>query len=136
MLSLWVPSVCEIFGRLDDWFLGVWTVTQSSIPCLDRFDVVLGEGGVFHFALWHGGDWLVDGIWKRGNVSPFARVRPQKWGKKDAFHRIPFLVNRANVKTAIITLGTGDLPSLLLERCCVWGISIGYIDFVCGHVEH
>ncbi|GFV24097.1 zinc finger BED domain-containing protein 5 [Trichonephila clavipes] len=49
---------------------------------------------------------------RRGNVSPFARVRPQRWGKKDAFHRIPFLVNRANVKTAIITLGTGDLPSV------------------------
>ncbi|GFY11044.1 hypothetical protein TNCV_4470311 [Trichonephila clavipes] len=49
---------------------------------------------------------------RRGNVSPFARVRPQRWGKKDAFHRIPFLVNRANVKTAIITLGTGDFPSL------------------------
>ncbi|GFU66117.1 hypothetical protein TNCV_2857901 [Trichonephila clavipes] len=47
----------------------------------------------------------------RGNVSPFARVCPQRLGKKDAFHRIPFLVNRANVKTAIITLGTGDLPS-------------------------
>ncbi|GFX06440.1 hypothetical protein TNCV_3016741 [Trichonephila clavipes] len=49
---------------LDDWFLGVWTVTQSSIPCLDSFDVGLGESGVFHFALWHGGDWLVDGIWE------------------------------------------------------------------------
>ncbi|GFV99699.1 integrase catalytic domain-containing protein [Trichonephila clavipes] len=46
---------------------------------------------------------------RRGNASPFARVRPQRWGKKDAFHRIPFLVNRANVKTAIVTLGTGDL---------------------------
>ncbi|GFW66503.1 hypothetical protein TNCV_3310221 [Trichonephila clavipes] len=52
---------------------------------------------------------------RRGNVSPFARVRPQRWGKKDVFHRIPFLVNRANVKTAIIILGTGDLPSL--RRC-------------------
>ncbi|GFS61378.1 hypothetical protein TNCV_3105581 [Trichonephila clavipes] len=49
---------------------------------------------------------------RRGNVSPFARVRPQRWGKKDAFHRIPFFVNRANVKTAIITLGTGNLPSI------------------------
>ncbi|GFU77685.1 hypothetical protein TNCV_4968291 [Trichonephila clavipes] len=53
---------------------------------------------------------------RRGNVPPFARVRPQRWGKKDAFHQIRFLVNsknRANVKTAIITLGTGDLPSIL-----------------------
>ncbi|GFW32317.1 hypothetical protein TNCV_674761 [Trichonephila clavipes] len=53
---------------------------------------------------------------RRGNVSPFARVRPQRWGKKDAFHQIPFLVNsknRANVKIAVVTLGTGDLPSQL-----------------------
>ncbi|GFY06982.1 hypothetical protein TNCV_4202541 [Trichonephila clavipes] len=53
---------------------------------------------------------------RRGNVSPFARVRPQRWGKKDAFHQIPFLVNsknRAIVKMAVVTLGTGDLPSLL-----------------------
>ncbi|GFW38870.1 hypothetical protein TNCV_4078291 [Trichonephila clavipes] len=33
---------------------------------------------------------------KRGNVSPFARVRPQRSGKKDAFHQIPFLVNSKN----------------------------------------
>ncbi|GFS60800.1 hypothetical protein TNCV_2001881 [Trichonephila clavipes] len=56
-------------------------------------------------------DWSRVSVW-RGNVSPFARVRPQRWGKKDAFHQIPFLVNRANVKTAVVTLGTGDLPSL------------------------
>ncbi|GFY06985.1 hypothetical protein TNCV_4202561 [Trichonephila clavipes] len=51
---------------------------------------------------------------RRGNVSPFARVRPQRWGKKVAFHQIPFLVNsknRANVKIAVVTLGTGDLLS-------------------------
>ncbi|GFT52960.1 hypothetical protein TNCV_2202661 [Trichonephila clavipes] len=59
---------------------------------------------------------------RRGNVSPFARVRPQRWGKKDAFHRIPFLVNRANVKTAIITLGTGDLPHQLLARVTLYSI--------------
>ncbi|GFU75343.1 hypothetical protein TNCV_3510281 [Trichonephila clavipes] len=47
---------------------------------------------------------------RRGNVSHFARVRPQRWDKKDAFHQIPFLVNRANVKTAVVALGTGDLP--------------------------
>ncbi|GFT65846.1 hypothetical protein TNCV_2129031 [Trichonephila clavipes] len=56
---------------------------------------------------------ILSRIQKRGNVSPFARVRPQRWGRKDAFHRIPVLVNRANVKTAIITLGTGDLPSVV-----------------------
>ncbi|GFX57710.1 hypothetical protein TNCV_4015741 [Trichonephila clavipes] len=40
--------------RLDDCFLGVWTVTQSSIPYLDSFDVGLSESGVLHSALWHG----------------------------------------------------------------------------------
>ncbi|GFU03291.1 putative mariner transposase [Trichonephila clavipes] len=35
-----------------------------------------------------------------------------RWGKTThSFHKIPFPVNRANVKTAIVTLGTGDLPS-------------------------
>ncbi|GFY02016.1 uncharacterized protein TNCV_5098771 [Trichonephila clavipes] len=42
--------------------MGVWTESQSSIPYLDNFDVGLGESGVLHSALWHGGDWLVDGI--------------------------------------------------------------------------
>ncbi|GFT88135.1 hypothetical protein TNCV_1891551 [Trichonephila clavipes] len=59
-----VIANAELVVKLDDWFLGVWAVTQSSIPCLDRFDVGLGEGGVFHFALWYGGDWLVDEIWE------------------------------------------------------------------------
>ncbi|GFT33701.1 hypothetical protein TNCV_4382281 [Trichonephila clavipes] len=42
--------------------MGVWTESQSSIPYLDSCDVGLGESGVLHSALWHGGDWLVDGI--------------------------------------------------------------------------
>ncbi|GFV46890.1 hypothetical protein TNCV_4289691 [Trichonephila clavipes] len=55
------------------------------------------------------------GLTLRGNVSPFARVRPQRWGKRDAFHQIPFLVNsksRADVKIAVVTLGIGDPPSI------------------------
>ncbi|GFU04478.1 hypothetical protein TNCV_1080391 [Trichonephila clavipes] len=31
---------------------------------------------------------------RRGKVAPFARVRPQRWGKKNTFHRIPFLIVR------------------------------------------
>ncbi|GFV38219.1 hypothetical protein TNCV_4792051 [Trichonephila clavipes] len=42
--------------------MGVWTESQSSIPYLDSCDVGLGESGVLHSALWHGGDWMVDGI--------------------------------------------------------------------------
>ncbi|GFW46720.1 DUF4817 domain-containing protein [Trichonephila clavipes] len=42
--------------------MGVWTESQSSIPYLGSCDVGLGESGVLHSALWHGGDWLVDGI--------------------------------------------------------------------------
>ncbi|GFU68446.1 hypothetical protein TNCV_3869381 [Trichonephila clavipes] len=39
----------------------------------------------------------------------------QRWGKTThSFRKIPFPVNRANVKTAIVTLGTGDLPSVPL----------------------
>ncbi|GFU82694.1 probable RNA-directed DNA polymerase from transposon X-element [Trichonephila clavipes] len=41
--------------------MGVWTESQSSIPYLDSCDVGLGESGVLHSALWHGGDWM-DGI--------------------------------------------------------------------------
>ncbi|GFT95227.1 hypothetical protein TNCV_3325581 [Trichonephila clavipes] len=41
------------------------------------------------------------------------KVRLQRWGKTThSFHKIPFPVNRANVKTAVVTLGTGDLPSV------------------------
>ncbi|GFX50996.1 hypothetical protein TNCV_2733471 [Trichonephila clavipes] len=40
------------------------------------------------------------------------KVRLQRWGKTThSFHKIPFPVNRANVKIAVVTLGTGDLPS-------------------------
>ncbi|GFX87862.1 hypothetical protein TNCV_4373271 [Trichonephila clavipes] len=42
------------FGRLD-----CNTVLN---PLSGSFDVGLGESGALHSALWHGGDWLVDGI--------------------------------------------------------------------------
>ncbi|GFU69859.1 hypothetical protein TNCV_112781 [Trichonephila clavipes] len=35
-------------------FLGIWTVKQSSIPYRDFGH---GERGVFHSAEWHDGDW-------------------------------------------------------------------------------
>ncbi|GFT51127.1 nucleic-acid-binding protein from transposon X-element [Trichonephila clavipes] len=54
--------IVNVACGLDDCFLGIWTVTQSSIPYLVSFDVGLSESGVIHSALWHGGDWLVDGI--------------------------------------------------------------------------
>ncbi|GFV94338.1 hypothetical protein TNCV_2267921 [Trichonephila clavipes] len=47
-----------------------------------------------------------------GTCHPFWR------GKKDAF-QIPFLVNsknRADVKITVVTLGTGDLPSLSFSQ--------------------
>ncbi|GFU27549.1 retrovirus-related Pol polyprotein from transposon 17.6 [Trichonephila clavipes] len=44
------------------------------------------------------------------------KVRLQRWGKTThSFHKIPFPVNRANVKTAVVTLRTGDLPSVLKD---------------------
>ncbi|GFW64101.1 hypothetical protein TNCV_708061 [Trichonephila clavipes] len=43
--------------------LGIRTVTQSSIPCLDRTWMWgLTKVGFFHSAEWHDGDWLEDGI--------------------------------------------------------------------------
>ncbi|GFV37990.1 hypothetical protein TNCV_732691 [Trichonephila clavipes] len=38
--------------------------------------------------------------------------------QRHSFHKIPFPVNRAIVKTAVVTLGTGDLPSLLPSLKC------------------
>ncbi|GFW38585.1 RNA-directed DNA polymerase from mobile element jockey [Trichonephila clavipes] len=66
---------------------------RSSIPYLDSFDVGLDESGVLHSALWHGGDWLVDGIreaWqtcfiRMGDVQVFWRTREKrKFASSDA----------------------------------------------------
>ncbi|GFW83684.1 hypothetical protein TNCV_667971 [Trichonephila clavipes] len=59
---------------------------------------------------------LFMGLMNLAGVRTYAplKVRLQRWGKTThSFHKIPFPVNRANVKTAVVTLGTGDLPSIV-----------------------
>ncbi|GFX61908.1 hypothetical protein TNCV_3777191 [Trichonephila clavipes] len=73
---------------------------------------------------------------RRGNVSPFARVRPQRWGKKDAFHQIPFLVNsknRANVKIAVVTNFGDRRPPINNKFNGIWSASaLGHVQEISG----
>ncbi|GFT36414.1 hypothetical protein TNCV_4271751 [Trichonephila clavipes] len=51
-------------------------------------------------------------------MHPLLKSSFTEVGRDNTFHKIPFPVNRANIKTAIVTLGTNDLPSLLPSLKC------------------